>query len=51
MQKLPAKKQWTFFTKVVVFFTRNPTKLGLHFSEVSTVFYDFYKIQPKEFTI
>jgi hypothetical protein len=26
-------------------FTRNTTKLGLHFSDVSTIFYEFYKIQ------
>jgi hypothetical protein len=32
-------------TKVVVLFTKNPTKLGLHFSEFSTIFYGFYKIQ------
>jgi hypothetical protein len=34
-------------TKVVVFFTTNPTKLVLHFSEFSTILYEFYKIQPK----
>jgi hypothetical protein len=28
-------------------FTRNPTKLGLHFSNFSTIVYRFYKIQPK----
>jgi hypothetical protein len=28
-------------------FTTNPTKLSLHFSESSTIFYVFYKIQPK----
>jgi hypothetical protein len=27
-----------------VFFTRNPTKLGLHFSDFSMIFYAFYKI-------
>jgi hypothetical protein len=32
-------------TKVVVLFTRNRTKFGLHFSEFSTIFYGFYKIQ------
>jgi hypothetical protein len=30
-------------TKVVVFFTTNPTKLVLQFSEFSTIFYTFYK--------
>jgi hypothetical protein len=34
-------------TKVVEFFTTNPTKLSLHFSEFSTIFYGIYKIQPK----
>jgi hypothetical protein len=29
----------------------NPTKLGLHFSDFSTVFYEFSKIQPNCFTI
>jgi hypothetical protein len=33
------------FTKVVVIFIRNPTKLGLHFSEFSKIFYAFYKVQ------
>jgi hypothetical protein len=31
------EKLWTCFTKVVVLFTRNPTKLGLHFSNFSTI--------------
>jgi hypothetical protein len=30
-------------TKVVVFFTTNPTKFSLHFFEFSTIFYAFYK--------
>jgi hypothetical protein len=30
-------------TKVVVFFTTNPRKLVLQFSEFSTIFYTFYK--------
>jgi hypothetical protein len=30
-------------TKVVVFFTTNPKKLVLQFSEFSTIFYTFYK--------
>jgi hypothetical protein len=34
-------------TKVVGFFTTNPKKLSLHFSEVSTIFYAFYKFQTK----
>jgi hypothetical protein len=29
--------------KVVLFFTTNPTKLVLQFSEFSTIFYTFYK--------
>jgi hypothetical protein len=29
--------------KVIVFSTMNPTKLVLHFSELSTIFYTFYK--------
>jgi hypothetical protein len=32
--------------KVIGFFTTNPTKLGLHFSDFCTIFYGFYKIQP-----
>jgi hypothetical protein len=38
-------------TKVVGFFTTNPTKLVLHFSEFSTNFYAIYKNQQKHFTI
>jgi hypothetical protein len=38
-------------TKVSVFFTMNPTKLVLHFSEFSTIFYTFYKFQQMEYTI
>jgi hypothetical protein len=34
-----------------VFFTRNPTKLGFHFYEVSTILYEFYKNQHKPNTI
>jgi hypothetical protein len=34
-------------TKVLVLFTRSPTKLGLLFSEFSTIFYGIYKFQPK----
>jgi hypothetical protein len=30
-------------TKVVGFLTMNPTKLGLYFSDISTIFYGFYK--------
>jgi hypothetical protein len=33
------------FVKVVGFFTTNPTKLGLYFSDFSTILYEFYKIQ------
>jgi hypothetical protein len=35
-------------TKFVVLFTENPTKLSLHFYDFSTIFYVFYKIQPKD---
>jgi hypothetical protein len=38
-------------TNVVVFFTTNPTKLVLHFSEFPTIFYTFYKFLHKEYTI
>jgi hypothetical protein len=38
-------------TKDVVLITRNPTKLALHFSEFSTIFYAFYKSLQKEYTI
>jgi hypothetical protein len=38
-------------TKVVVFITRNPTKLVLHFSEFPTIFYAFYKSLQKKYTI
>jgi hypothetical protein len=38
-------------TKVAVFFTMNPTKLVLHFSELSMIFYTFYKFQQMEYTI
>jgi hypothetical protein len=38
-------------TKVVVCFTRNPTKLGLHFSDFSTIFYRIYKNQQNACTI
>jgi hypothetical protein len=32
-------------TKVVVLVTKNPTKLSLHLSEFSAIFYAFYKFQ------
>jgi hypothetical protein len=38
-------------TKVVGFFTNNPTKLGLYFSEFSTIFYGIYKNQQNTCTI
>jgi hypothetical protein len=38
-------------TKVVGFFTTNPTKLSLHFSDFSTILYGFYKNQLRGFTI
>jgi hypothetical protein len=45
------EKLWSCFTKVVLFFTSNPTKLGLHFSDFSMMFYEFYKIQQNGNTI
>jgi hypothetical protein len=36
-------------TKVVGFFTANPKKLSLRFSDFPTIFYGFYKIQQKHF--
>jgi hypothetical protein len=38
-------------TKDVVIFTTNPKKLSLHFSEFSTIFYEFYKFQQFANTI
>jgi hypothetical protein len=38
-------------TKVVVLFTTNLTKLSLHFSEFSTIFYALYKFLQKEYTV
>jgi hypothetical protein len=38
-------------TKVVVLSTTNPTKLVWHFSEISTIFYAFYKFLQKGCTI
>jgi hypothetical protein len=42
---------WSCCTQVVGFFTGNPTKLSLHFSSFSTIFYGFYKNHHKGFTI
>jgi hypothetical protein len=36
-------------TKVVEYFTTNPTKLALHLSDFSVIFYAIYKKQPKQF--
>jgi hypothetical protein len=38
-------------TKVMGYFTANPTKLVLHFSDFSTIFYAIYKKQENHFTI
>jgi hypothetical protein len=38
-------------TTVVGYFTMNPTKFVLHFSDVSTIFYGVYKKQKNHFTI
>jgi hypothetical protein len=38
-------------TKVVGYFTTNPTKLGVHFSDFSVMFYAIYKNQQTHFTI
>jgi hypothetical protein len=32
---------WQCCVEVVVFFTTNPKKLSLHFSDFSTIFYEF----------
>jgi hypothetical protein len=45
------EKLWICFTKVVVFFTRNPTKLDLHFYVFFTIFYEIYKNQQNNITI
>jgi hypothetical protein len=37
-------------TKVVVLFTRNPTKFSLQFSEFSTICYTFYKFLKTRYT-
>jgi hypothetical protein len=41
----------TKITKVVGYFTTNPTKLVVHFSDVSVIFYAIYKNQEITFTI
>jgi hypothetical protein len=38
-------------TKVVGYFTANPTKLVLHFSDFSAIFYAIYNNQQDGFTI
>jgi hypothetical protein len=38
-------------TEVVVFFTMNAKKISLQYSELSTIFYTFYKFLQKEYTI
>jgi hypothetical protein len=38
-------------TKVVGYFTTNPTKLVLHFSDFPVIFYAIYKNQQTHFTI
>jgi hypothetical protein len=38
-------------TKVVGYFTTNPTKLVLHISDFSVIFYAIYKNQQTHFTI
>jgi hypothetical protein len=47
MQKLAQAR----IAKVVGFFTTNPKKLVLHFSEISTIFYAIYNILQTGFTI
>jgi hypothetical protein len=49
--KIYQEKLWICFTKVVVIFTKNPTKLSLHFSDFPMIFYAFYKNQQIGFTI
>jgi hypothetical protein len=41
------EKPYTCFLEKIGFFTRNPTKLDLHFSEFFTIFNDFSKLQLK----
>jgi hypothetical protein len=50
MQKYQKLAQ-TRITKVVGYFTMNPTKLVLHFSEFSKIFYAIYKKHGNHFTI
>jgi hypothetical protein len=51
MLKLSRIRPCEYIKKVVVFSTTNPTKLVWHFSEISTIFYAFYKLQQKGYTI
>jgi hypothetical protein len=50
IQKLSGKTMDKFYKSCRVF-TRSPTKLSLHFSEFSTIFYRFHKFQVKGFSI
>jgi hypothetical protein len=50
MQKLSGKSM-VVLHKVVGLATGNPTKLDLHFYDLSFIFYKFSKFQPKSFTI
>jgi hypothetical protein len=38
-------------TKVVLVFTMNPKKFGLHFSDFSTILYGIYKVHQITYTI
>jgi hypothetical protein len=40
------EKPYTCFLEKIGFFTKNPTKLDLHFSDFSTICNDFSKVQP-----
>jgi hypothetical protein len=45
------ESDYASITKGVGFFTTNPTKLSLHFSKFSTIFYTIYKILQNSSTI
>jgi hypothetical protein len=45
------ESDYASITKVVGVFTTNPTKVSLHFSEFSMIFYAIYKILQNSNTI
>jgi hypothetical protein len=44
MQNLSVKSMVMIFVKVVDLLTKKPTKLVLHFSDLSLIFYEFCKM-------